>query len=287
MRPAPFDYVAATTVDEACAELSRDPDGSRVLAGGQSLMPRLVRRQERPRRLIDITRIVELHEFTATRSALQVGAAVTQRTVEMHDVTRGFGVLAQALPWVGKVTTRNRGTVCGSLANANPAAELGVCLLVLGGEITAVSTRGYRRISAQNFFVAPRRTALAEDELLHTVQFNRPQLGTVGHFEEVTIRGAGDTPLVSAAVSAQIVGDVVTDVRIGLGGAGQTPALAPIEVVAPLSGSLDEDAIAHACQSWITTLEFASDSRAGGDHRRRLAINVVTRLLDRLREDLP
>lgn len=287
MRPAPFDYVAATTVEQACAELGRDPDGTRVLAGGQSLMPRLVRRLDRPRCLIDITRIAELHELCATESDLRVGAAVTQRTVEMFGATPGFGVLAQALPGVGKVTTRNRGTVCGSLANANPAAELGVCLVLLGGEINAISLRGLRRISAEDFFLAPRRTALDDDELLHTVRFNRPQLCTVGHFDKVTVRGAGDTPLLSAAVSARVGGDGATDVRIGVGGEGQKPVLAPTGITAALAGSLDDAAIDHASHSLTARLEFSDDTRASADHRRRLAIRVVGRLLRRLREDLP
>ncbi|CQD02922.1 carbon monoxide dehydrogenase [Mycobacterium europaeum] len=286
MRPAVFDYVAASTVTEACAELGRDPEGTRVLAGGQSLMPRLVRRLDRPRRLVDICRIAELHELSATPDGVRMGAAVTQRTAELYPALQGFGVLAQALPGVGKVTTRNRGTVCGSLANANPAAELGVCLLLLGGEVTAISTRGLRRIAAEDFFLAPRRTALEDDELLHTVRYDRPQAGTVGHFEKVTIRGAGDTPLLSAAVSARLGADGATDVRIGVGGEGQKPTRAPSRITAPLTGALDDPAIEHASCSLAAELEFLSDTRACADHRRRLAIRIVARLLRRLREDL-
>lgn len=287
MHPAPFDYVAATTVAEACAELGREPDGTRVLAGGQSLMPRLVRRLDRPRCLIDITRIGELHELCATADALSVGAAVTQRTAEMYPATHGFGVLAQALPGVGKVTTRNRGTVCGSLANADPGAELGVCLQLLGGEVTAISTRGLRCIAAENFFLAPGHTALDADELLHTVRFNRPPAGTIGHFEKVTIRGAGDTPLLSAAVSARIGGDGATDVRIVVGGEGQQPVLAPTAITAALAGSLDDAAIDHASHLLAAELTFTGDTRACADHRRRLAIRVVGRLLRRLSKALP
>ncbi|OBF26454.1 FAD binding domain-containing protein [Mycobacterium sp. ACS4331] len=285
MRPAPFDYVAPTTVAQVCAELAEDPAGTRVLAGGQSLMPRLVRRQERPRRLIDITRVGELHDFAVTVQGLRVGAAVTQRTAEKHPATASFGLLAQALPWVGKVTTRNRGTVCGSLANANPAAELGVCLMVLGGEVTAVSARGERSISAADFFGPPGRTALADDELLHSVRFDRPAADTVGRFEEVTLRGAGDTPLLSVALSARTGGD--PDLRIGLGAEGQPPTLAPHEVTAALAGSLDDRSIDDAVQSWVARLAFGADSRAGAQHRRQLAVNVVARQLRRLREDLP
>jgi CO/xanthine dehydrogenase FAD-binding subunit len=221
MRPAPFDYLAAATVDEACTELGRDPDGTRVLAGGQSLVPLLVRRQERPRRLIDITKIGELHGLYATERDLWVGAAVTQRTAEMSHDINCFGVLAQALPLVGKVTTRNRGTICGSLAYANPAAEI------------------------------------------------------------------GDTPLLSAAVTARISGDATTQVRIGVGGAGQKPVLAATEITATLAESLDDAAVDHASRAFAAELGFTGDAHVSADHRRRLAIRIVGRLLRRLREDLP
>src|SRR4051794_21688646 len=120
MHPAPFGYLPASSVEEACAALSEDPDGTRVLAGGQSLMPRVIRRLDRPRRLVDITRITDLHGLHATANGLDVGAAVTQRTGELFPELPGFSILAQALPRVGKVTTRNQGTVCGSIAHANP-----------------------------------------------------------------------------------------------------------------------------------------------------------------------
>jgi len=285
MHPAPFDYLAARSVDEACAALSLDPDGTRVLAGGQSLLPRLVRRLERPRRLVDITTVAELRGLRPTPHGLQIGAAVTQRTGELCSALRGFGLLAQALPRVGKVTTRNRGTICGSLAHANPAAELGVCLLALGGKIAGVSAEGFRRIAAEDFFVAPHRTALRADELLHTVTFHRPT--GIGHFDEVTLRGAGDTPLVSAAVQAHVVDGTVTDMRIAVGGAGQIPMLAGAALTGALRGRLDDDTIEAAGRDFAADLEFAGDAHGSGDHRRRLAAHLVTRLLHRVKSELP
>ncbi|QLL09224.1 FAD binding domain-containing protein [Mycobacterium vicinigordonae] len=286
MRPAPFEYLAPGTVEEACTQLCSDAEGTRILAGGQSLMPVLVRRQDRPRRLVDITKIPELQQFSATDSHLQVGAAVTQRTVEMSDEVHDFNVLAQALPRVGKVTTRNRGTVCGSLAYANPAAEIGICLIVLGGEVTAISARGIRAIPSDEFFLGPRRTALQGDELLHTVRFNRPGPGTTGFFDEVTIRGPGDTPLVSAAVIAQMGADRTSAVRIAIGGAGQAPVLAGPEICASLANSLDDDTIDHVGRTFAAELGFTTDAHVGGDYRRRLAVRILGRLLRRLRGQL-
>lgn len=287
MHPAPFDYLAADSVDDACAALCEDPCGTRVLAGGQSLMPRMVRRLERPRRLVDITRITELHDLRATADELRVGAAVTQRTVEFSPNLGGFHVLAQALPRVGKVTTRNRGTVCGSIAHANPAAELGVCLLALGGEVTAVSSNGFRKIAAEDFFRAPHQTKLRPGELVHSVTFYRPRTESVGHFEEVTLRGAGDTPLISAAVTGCFLDGEATSVRIVVGGAGQIPVLADPAISGGLTGRLDDDAIEHAAQSFSALLSFTDDAHSSANHRRRLAVRIVARLLRRLRKDLP
>jgi len=287
MHPAPFDYLAVASVDDACAALREDPCGTRVLAGGQSLMPRMVRRLERPRRLVDITRIAELRDLHTTVDGLRIGAAVTQRTTEFSAAIAGFHVLAQALPRVGKVTTRNRGTVCGSIAHANPAAELGVCLLALGGEVTAVSSNGFRQVAEQDFFRAPHRTDLRPGELVHSVRFHRPKPESVGYFDEVTLRGAGDTPLISAAVTGSIVDGEATGVRIVVGGAGQIPVLADPASTGGLSGRLGDDAVEHAAHTFSAGLSFTGDPHGSADHRRRLAVHIVARLLRRLRKDLP
>lgn len=277
MRAAPFDYVAATTVEHACAELREAPDQTRILAGGMSLVPRLVLRIERPRRLVDIGRVSELRVLDATAKGLTVGAAVTQREVERCGLLPAFGLLAQALPRVGTVPTRNRGTVCGSIAHANPAAELGVCLLAGGGEVTAVSTAGSRSIGAGDFFVGPHRTALRTDELLREVTFAQPEPGSIGYFDEVTLRGTGDTPLVCAAVTCRTGNGVPADLRVVVGGAGQEPLL-----VRPPDTAFDPDAV----DTLLSVLKFADDPHCTGEHRRRLAVRLVTRLLHRLREDV-
>lgn len=282
MHPAPFDYLAAASLDEACAALSEDPSGTRVLAGGQSLMPRLVRRLERPTRLVDITRIPELHDLHVTATGLRIGAGITQRIAELSSDITGLHVLAQALPRVGKVTTRNRGTVCGSIAHANPAAELGVCLLALGGDVVAASSTGSRQIPAEQFFRAPHQTALRADELVHSVTFHRPDRASVGYFDEVTIRGAGDTPMISAAVTGCVIDDEVTDVRIVVGGAGQVPVLAEPAIGSELTGRHGDESVDHAARAVATGLAFDGDAHCSADHRQRLAARIVARLLRRL-----
>jgi CO/xanthine dehydrogenase FAD-binding subunit len=252
------------------------PEETRILAGGMSLVPRLVRRIERPRRLVDIGRVSELRGIDASAKGLTIGAAVTQREVEQSSLLPEFGLLAQALPRVGVVPTRNRGTVCGSIAHANPAAELGVCLLALGGQVTAVSASGSRAIGADDFFVGPHRTALRADELLREVTFDRPESDSIGYFDEVTLRGAGDTPLVCGALVCRTDNGLLVDLRVVVGGAGQEPL-----VLRPPDATLDLKAV----DTLLSVLKFADDPHCTGEHRQRLANRLVTRLLQRLRQD--
>lgn len=282
MHPVDFSYTAPTNVAEACAELSDQPGRTCALAGGMSLMPQLVRRAARPRRLVDITRIGSLRRLTPTADSLRVGAAVTQRTLERCTELTDFDLLRQALSRVGTVPTRNRGTVGGSLAYADPAAQIGVCLLALGGEVSATSTDGARRIPAPEFFQQTHRSALRHDELLTEVRFARPAEGTVGYFESVSLRGVGDTPLISVALLAHR--RAATPPRLVIGGAGQIPTAVPL---APWDapGDLSEEEIADASSAVRRALRFEDDVRASGAHRMRLAVRVVGGLLRRVREE--
>jgi len=268
MHPVDFSYTAPTSVAEVCAELSDEPGRACLLAGGMSLMPLLVRRMKRPQRLIDITRIDSLRPVAATGDGLRVGAAVTQRTLERSAELTGYDLLRQALPRIGTVPTRNRGTIGGSLAHADPAAQLGVCLVALGGELVATSNSGSRRIPATDFFRHPYRTALRTDELLTEVLFARPARGTVSYFESVSLRGIGDPPLLSVALLAHPRADAPP--RLVVGGAGQSPTRVPVDVT---------DAVAEF-------LHFDGNTRAGAAHRRRLAAHTVARLLRRFREEV-
>lgn len=282
MHPVDFSYTAASGVAQVCAELAEDPDGTRVLAGGMSLMPSLIRRVARPRRLIDITGVDQLRHLSAASAGLHVGAAITQRTLERSTELAGYDLLRQALPLIGTVPTRNRGTVCGSLAHADPAAQLGVCLLALGGELTATSSTGVRHISATEFFHSPYRTALRRDELLTGVTFERPAVDTLSYFDQVSLRGVGDRPLVSVALTARR--GQHSQPRLVVGGAGQSPSVAPAEITA-IATDRSSAAIAAASDALGQAVRFADDARASAAHRRRLTVRLVGRLLHRLRGD--
>ena len=147
MKPPPFDYVLAESVEEAAAVLAEYGDAARVLAGGQSLMPMLNMRLLRPEILVDINRIPELAEIEDKGDAVAIGAVVTQGALaDWPGLEAAVPVVAQALPHVGHFQTRNRGTVCGSLCHADPSSELPLCLALLGGEVELHSARGTRPV---------------------------------------------------------------------------------------------------------------------------------------------
>ena len=161
MKPAAFAYVRAETLDEALDALSQNGDEAKVLAGGQSLVPALNMRLLRPELLVDVNRTAGLDGVTDD-GALRVGATVRQADLRL----RAHPLLEEVLPHVGHFVTRNRGTVCGSIAHADAAAELPLALVAAGGSIVAASKRGRREIPADALFLGPYTTALDSDELV-------------------------------------------------------------------------------------------------------------------------
>lgn len=173
MKPAPLDYVRVETVEEAVGTLAERGSDAKVLAGGQSLVPALNMRLVRPAILIDINRVCEIDNAVRTNGGLRVGASVRQADPRLL----GHPLLADAVPHVGHFVTRNRGTVCGSIAHADPAAELPVCLVLLGGSVLARSARSQREISADDFFAGPFTTTLGPDELVVETHWPAPREG--------------------------------------------------------------------------------------------------------------
>src|SRR5205085_2661874 len=150
---APFDYVRAETLAEAHAALASEGSDAAVIAGGQTLVPLLSMRMARPKVVVDIMRVGALAGIAVEDDAIRVGATVRQaRLLAWPELTARQPLLAQALPWVGHAQTRARRTVCGSIALADPSAELPLCLVALGGEIALSSKRGRRRVGAADFF---------------------------------------------------------------------------------------------------------------------------------------
>jgi 2-furoyl-CoA dehydrogenase FAD binding subunit len=218
MKPAPFDYVRAGSVGEVHDLLAVEGGDARILAGGQTLLPMLSMRLARPKTLIDITHIQELCRLGIERDFIRVGAAVRQaQLMGMFELANIQPLVAQVLPWVGHAQTRSRGTVCGSIAHADPSAELPLALVALGGSVE-LSARGRRRkVAAEQFFAGMMATARTDDELIEavTIPVRRPGHGYA--FREFG-RRHGDFAIVACAAVASENG-----VRLAVGGVADRP----------------------------------------------------------------
>ncbi|WP_102958080.1 FAD binding domain-containing protein [Mangrovicella endophytica] len=258
MKPAPFDFLRAETLPEALDSLAEAGDEGRVIAGGQSFVPMLAMRLARPAVLVDIMGIAELRGLDRGRGALRVGAGVRQAELaSWPDLAETLPLVAAALPYVGHVQTRSRGTVCGSLAHADPSAELPLCLIALGGEVHLRSRKGRRSISAQDFFLGMMATAVAPGEMIEAVSFPLKKKGEGYAFREIA-RRHGDYAVVACAAVA-----TTTGVRLAVGGVADTPQMRPM----PLPGSVDLD---DALNDFAWALNSREDLHATARYRREL-----------------
>ncbi|MGH9057592.1 MAG: FAD binding domain-containing protein [Acidimicrobiales bacterium] len=280
MKPAAFDYHAPTTVGEAASLLSSLGDEAKVLAGGQSLVPMLNMRLARFDHLVDIGRIETLREVSLTDEAVTLGAMVRQCDVEeRRDVAAAVPLLALATPLIGHFQIRSRGTVGGSIAHADPAAEYPAVALALDADLVAAGARGERTLGAAEFFTGTWSTALSPDELLTAVRF--PRWGPRSGFavEEVA-RRHGDFAIAGAAVGAQVVEGTVRRASIAMFGVGATPVRAGGAEEALLGagaggfGRREADEIGSIAAAG---LDPPADVHASSAARRRIAASVVSR----------
>ncbi|WP_207482481.1 FAD binding domain-containing protein [Arenibaculum pallidiluteum] len=218
MKPAAFDYLRPASVAEALAALARGGEDARVVAGGQSLMPMLNMRLVQPRLLVDLSRLEELRRLDSRDGWLEVGAAVTQSELMARStLAEEVPLLAAALPWVGHFQTRNRGTVCGSVAHADPSAEIPLCLVALRGQVLLRSARARRAVPAESFFLGPLTTVKAADEIIEAVRFPLRGSGTGYAFREVAMRHGDFAITACAAVADAHV------LRLAVGGVADRP----------------------------------------------------------------
>jgi carbon-monoxide dehydrogenase medium subunit len=222
VKAAPFDYARPASVDDAVATLAADPD-ARVLAGGQSLAPLLALRLARPTVLVDVGRL-PLDRVAVDGAELRVGATVRHRRLERDPViAREAQLFALAARHVGDAAVRNRGTLGGSLAHADPAAELPAALVAIGGAVTLVGAGGTRRLAASDLFEGFFTTGLEPGELLTEVMVPRAAPGTGVAFEEWAPRAA-DFAVAGVAVSVHVADDgTCTDLGAAACGVGSTP----------------------------------------------------------------
>ena len=258
MKPAPFDYVRADSVEECVELLAEYGDDARVLAGGQSLMPMLNMRLVRPEVLVDVAKIPELSGIGADAGAVGVGAATTQNALlEWSGLGASLPLLAQAIPHVGHFQIRNRGTVCGSLCHADPSSELPLCLALLEGEVELQSRLGTRRLSADDFQTGVLTTARRSDELATRALFPSAGEGATFAFREFN-RRHGDFAVV--AVGAMRRADTL---RLAVGGVGDRPE---VRSWTGLEGSAIDDAL----NAFAWDLGGSDDIHATARYRRAL-----------------
>ncbi|MGB6748139.1 MAG: FAD binding domain-containing protein, partial [Xanthobacteraceae bacterium] len=208
MKPRPFDYIRPDTVEEVLALLAEYGDDARILAGGQSLLPMLNLRLIDPAALIDISRIAGLDAIRDRGNIIEIGAAVTQnKLMAWRQLKLKLPLLAAALPFVGHFQTRNRGTICGSIAHADPSSEIPLALAVVGGAVVLRSQRGERVLPAEAFQQDMLTTARAPDELIAAVRFPVIE-GKGAAFDEVA-RRHGDFAIIALAAIADQRGSAV------------------------------------------------------------------------------
>lgn len=269
MKPALFDYLRPASVEEALAILGQAGDDARVLAGGLSLVPMMNFRVVTPAVVVDIGGLEELRRITNEGSEIEVGAGVTQAGLERWpDLARRLPLLAAAFPHVGHYPTRARGTVGGSVAHADPSAELPLALAVLGGSVRLRSAGGGERlVPARAFFEGPLETSCRADEMVVATRWPRAAPGTRYAFDEVALRH-GDFALASCAVR-------LDDDRmvIGFGGVSDTPV---VREWPQLGGSALDDALTGLTEE----IDIVDDGHGGGAYRRGLVRTLGRRAVE-------
>lgn len=266
MKPAPFDYVRASSRREVLDLLAEYGQEARIIAGGQSLMAVLNMRLAQPKLLIDINHVPDLNFIERRQDCLAVGAAVRQaQLLERPSLPDEVPLLALAMPWIGHFQTRNRGTVCGSIAHADPSAELPLCLVTLGGEIVLQSTKGQRSVKASEFFQGILTTDKRADELVVEVRFPLKRAGITYRFQEIAMRH-GDFAMVALAAA---IGE--EQVEFGIGGVSDRPQHRQLARGATLKDALNEVA-------W--SLDAQDDVHASAAYRRQLVRELGQRLIE-------
>ncbi len=282
MKPPPFDYVAPATLDEALNALAEAGEDAKVMAGGQSLIPLLSLRLARPTVVIDLNGVAELSGIEAFDGALRIGATTRHRVAERSaDVASAVPLVAEAMPLIGHVAIRSRGTVGGSIAHADPAAELPAVALALDAQMTLRSRdRGERTVAAADFFEGFFTTAAEADEILTSVSFPVIGAGT-GHALEEVARRHGDYAMVGVAASVTVSGGAITDARLALMSVDEKPVRAG-SAEAMLRGSAPSaELFAEAAEMATRDLEPSADLHATAAYRRKVGSVCVRRALER------
>lgn len=271
MKPAAFDYVRADSAEVACAQLAQHGDEARILAGGQSLMAVLNMRLAQPALLVDISRSASLARIDVRDGQLEVGAAATQAALEWRPtLAQELPLLPLVFPHISHFQIRNRGTVCGSVAHADPSAELPLCLLALGGSVVLRRGERQRVLPAEQFFTGMLSTARAADELVQAVRFPLARPGQGFGFREFS-RRHGDFAVcaVAAVVNAQ-------GLRVAVGGVADRPMVREWPL---LEGSALDDAL----NEFAWALDARDDPQISAAARRHLVRRLGRQAVEQAR----
>lgn len=276
MKLPAFGYHRAESLADAVAALAEHGPDSRVLGGGQSLLPLMALRMSVPEVLVDVTTAPDLLRHTVTAAGVEVGAAVTSRTLETDPALRtGHPLVHACLGHIGHVEIRTRGTVCGSLAHADPAAELPALLLALEGSVALVSAEGRRDVAARDFFTGPYSTALDDGELVAAATLPALPVTAGWSVREIT-RRSGDFALAGVICVLDVdAAGRYTDARIALFGVAATPWRA----TAAEQSLLDDAPISEAAELAFAGVDVLGDLHGSADYRRRAGTRLVERAL--------
>lgn len=275
MLPADFDYVAPDSLEEAVRILADDPE-ARALAGGQSLVPLLKLRLADPGRLVDLGRLDGLRYVRREDGEVAVGALTTHAEVATSEELRGgLRALAEAAGSVGDAQVRNRGTLGGSLAHADPSADLPAAALALDATLVVRGPEGERRVPARDFFRGLWTTALEPGELLVEVRLPAAD-GARGSYRKLRQEASGFA-LVGAAAAVETEGGVCRRAAVGVTGAGTAPLRLPAVEEALVGGPLTEERVREACEDAGEAVEAPQDSTHGSAEYRRAMTGVLAR----------
>jgi carbon-monoxide dehydrogenase medium subunit len=280
VKPPQFAYAAPTTVDEVLDLLAAEPDGTTVLAGGQSLMPMLNMRMASPRVLVDLNGVAQLAEIDADGERMRIGAMVRQRTIETDPrIARRVPLLPEATTNIAHVPIRTRGTVGGSLAHADPSAELPAAISALDGRLYLRGSGGDRVVPAREFFLGPLTTAVEPGELLVAIDVQPPPAGSGWAFMEVA-RTHGAFALAGVAAVVHVGADGAIDhAALAMCGVGSAPYAATWLADTSTGERPDEALFERVAQRVHDEISPYDDGHATADYRRRVAVVLTQRAL--------
>lgn len=280
MYPSAFSYHRAASVQDALATLAATPD-AKLLAGGHSLLPPMKLRMVAPPLLVDLGGLSQLRGVRRDGDSFVIGALTTHRTIEFsQDLRAGCPLLPEAASLIGDPMVRNRGTIGGSLAHADPAADFPACILALEATVTAESPGGSRTIAADQFFTGLFETALAPNELLTEIRVAVPATGSRAAYEKFS-HPASRYAVVGVAVILQTEGGVCRRARVAITGAAASARRLTSLETALTGQKLDAASIAAACRNLVSADDLLADAVASADYRAHLVDVLTKRALTR------